>query len=222
MPDVVELVIFDCDGVLVDSEPAANRVLTECLAEAGLRLTRSEVYRVTTGRSMIQVVAWAERALGRALPRDFVARTQERTYNAFERELRPVPGADAALDAIASAGVACCVASSGDHDKMTVTLGLTGLLDRLQGRMFSTYDVARGKPAPDVFLLAARRLRANAANSVVIEDSLPGVAGGLAAGMTVYGYAAGREARRRSLAGAGAKVFDDLRDLPRLLGLSPG
>ena len=216
---MVELVIFDCDGVLVDSEPIANRVLTEALSEAGLSRSVQEVSLATTGHSMKQVVAWAERALGRPLPQDFIPHTQARTFEAFRNELRPVSGAEAALDAVAAGDIAYCVASSGDHEKMRLTLGLTGLLDRLEGRLFSTSDVSRGKPAPDVFLLAASELNAAAAGSVVVEDSLPGVVGGLAAGMTVYGFAAGEVQRQKALGGAGALVFDDLHDLPKLLGL---
>ena len=216
---MVDLVIFDCDGVLVDSEPIANRVLTEALAEEGLSLSHAEVARATTGLSLKQVVAWAECALGVPLPQGFIPRTQDRTFEAFRAGLRPVAGAEAALDAVESAGIPYCVASSGEHAKMQFTLGLTGLLGRFDGRMFSARDVPRGKPAPDVFLLAARTLNAAIEDSVVVEDSLPGVAGALAAGMTVYGYAAGDETRQEALLKAGAFVFDDLHDLPRLLGL---
>ena len=216
---MVDLVVFDCDGVLVDSEPIANRVLTQALTELGLSLSAQEVSQATTGHSMKQVVAWAERALGGQLPQDFVSQTQALTYEAFREELKPVSGADVVLDAIAANEIAYCVASSGDHEKMRFTLGLTGLLGRLEGRMFSTSDVARGKPAPDVFLLAAREHGVAVSKSVVIEDSLPGVAGGLAAGMTVYGFAAHAVRRQNELREAGAIVFDDLRDLPELLGL---
>jgi HAD superfamily hydrolase (TIGR01509 family) len=218
-PEVVDLVVFDCDGVLVDSEPIANRVLTQALTELGLSLSAQEVSQATTGHSMKQVVAWAERALGGQLPQDFVSQIQALTYEAFREELKPVSGADVVLDEIAANEIAYCVASSGDHEKMRFTLGLTGLLGRLEGRMFSTSDVARGKPAPDVFLLAAREHGVAVSKSVVIEDSLPGVAGGLAAGMTVYGFAAHAVRRQNELREAGAIVFDDLRDLPELLGL---
>ncbi|MBH63839.1 MAG: hypothetical protein CL569_15610 [Alphaproteobacteria bacterium] len=218
--NVLELVIFDCDGVLVDSEPIANRILTDALAECGLKLSRADVAQATTGHSMSQVLAWAEGALGNSLPEDFVVKTQKRTFDAFHDELRPIAGAASVLDAVAAAGVRSCVASSGDHEKMKFTLGLTGLLAKLEGRIFSASDVANGKPAPDLFLLAAQTLDADASGCVVIEDSLPGVAAGLAAGMKVYGYAAGMEARQVSLAEAGALVFDRLQDLPGLLGLN--
>ena len=217
---MVDLVVFDCDGVLVDSEPIANRILTQALIEAGLSLSAQEVSQATTGHSMKQVVAWAERALGGQLPHDFILHTQARTFEAFRNELKPVSGADEVLDTIAASEIAYCVASSGDHEKMRFTLELTGLLGRLEGRLFSTSDVARGKPEPDVFLFAAREYGAAVTESVVVEDSLPGVAGGLAAGMTVYGFAAGEVRRQTVLREAGAIVFDDLRDLPGLLGLS--
>ena len=216
---MVLLVVFDCDGVLVDTEPIANRVLTQALVEAGLSLLAQEVSQATTGYSMKQVVAWAERTMGGQLPRDFISQTQARMFEAFRTELKPVSGADVVLDAIAGKEIAYCVASSGDYEKMQFTLGLTGLLSRLEGRMFSTSDVPRGKPAPDVFLRAARKHDAAVSESVVVEDSLPGVAGGLAAGMTVYGFAAGDMRRQNVLGAAGAIVFDDLRDLPELLRL---
>ena len=217
---MVDLIVFDCDGVLVDSEPIANRVLTQALTEAGLPLSAQEVSQATTGHSMKQVVAWSERTLGGPLPQDFISQTQARTFEAFRNELKPMFGADVVLDAVAAKEIAYCVASSGDHEKMRFTLGLTGLLGRLEGRMFSASDVLRGKPAPDIFLLAAREHSAAVTESVVIEDSLPGVAAGLAAGMTVYGFAAGDVRRQHELREAGAIVFDDLRDLPRLLELN--
>lgn len=216
---MVELVIFDCDGVLVDSEPIANRVLTEALTRHGLELSAPEVAAATTGLSMKQVVAWAECALGGPLPQDFVERTQERTFEVFRSELRPVAGAEAALAAVAAAGIPYCVASSGDYGKMRLTLGLTGLIGRLDGRLFSTGDVAHGKPAPDIFLHAARSMKASIEHSVVVEDSLPGVTAGIAAGMTVYGYAGGVAIRQAALREAGAIVIDDMHDLPALLGL---
>ena len=213
------LIIFDCDGVLVDSEPIANRILTDALVECGLTLSRTEVAQATTGYSMLQVLAWAEGALGRPLPENFINTTQLRTFQAFRQELRPIPGASSVLDTMANAGVPYCVASSGDHEKINLTLGLTGLLSKLDGRIFSATDVANGKPAPDLFLQAAQSMNADSFGCVVIEDSLPGVAAGLEAGMKVYGYAAGSKDRQQSLGDAGALVFDHLQDLPWLLGL---
>jgi len=217
---MLELAIFDCDGVLVDSEPVANRILTDALVEYGLALSHTEVAQATTGHSMPQVLAWAEGALGRPLPENFINTTQYQTFQAFRQELRPIPGAASVLDTIAAAGVRYCVASSGDHEKIELTLGLTGLLPQLEGRIFSAADVVNGKPAPDLFLQAAKSMNVDSSRCVVIEDSLPGVVAGLEAGMKVYGYAAGSEDRQQSLADAGALVFDHLQDLPCLLGLA--
>jgi HAD superfamily hydrolase (TIGR01509 family) len=213
------LVIFDCDGVLVDSEPIANRILTDALNAAGLALDASTVARATTGHSMRQVIDWAERELGTSLPADFLAKVQQATFDAFRRDLRAVPGARKAALAVHAAGMATCVASSGEVEKMRLTLGITGLLDLFDGRLFSASQVTRGKPAPDLFLLAATTMGHDPAGSVVIEDSLPGVRGAVAAGMTVFGYAAGEPARARALAAAGADVFDDFSVLVERLGI---
>ncbi len=217
---MLELTIFDCDGVLVDSEPIANRILTDALVKYGLALSHTEVAQATTGHSMPQVLAWAEGALGRPLPESFTNTIQLRTFQAFRQELRAIPGASSVLDTIDAAGVRYCVASSGDHEKIELTLGLTGLLTKLEGRIFSASDVANGKPAPDLFLQAAQSMNAEPSGCVVIEDSLPGVAAGLEAGMKVYGYAAGSEDRQQSLTDAGALVFNHLQDLPCLLDLA--
>ena len=134
---------------------------------------------------------------------------------AFRRELRPVAGIDAALDAIEAAVVPTCVASSGSLEKMRLTLGLTGLWDRFEGRIFSGDEVEHGKPAPDLFLLAAERMGASPEDCVVVEDSPFGVAGACAAGMGALGYAP--EGDGEALAEAGASVFRSMAELPALV-----
>jgi HAD superfamily hydrolase (TIGR01509 family) len=208
----LELVIFDCDGVLVDSEPIANRVLYEALIELGLEVDAAETERATRGLSMASVLTWAEAKLGRPLPKGFLEAVQSRTFAAFRAGLEPVPGVAAALERIS---VPVCVASSGEAEKVRLTLGLTGLLPRFEGRIFSATEVARGKPHPDLFLHAARAMGAEPAACAVVEDSRPGVEAGRAAGMTVLGYADGRDAG--PLAAAGARVFADMAELPDLL-----
>ncbi len=208
----LELVIFDCDGVLVDSEPIANRVLYEALIALGLEVDAAETERATRGLSMASVLTWAGARLGRALPDDFVERVQARTFAAFRAGLEPVPGVAAALERIP---IPICVASSGEAEKIRLSLGLTGLLPRFEGRVFSATEVARGKPYPDLFLHAARVMGAAPAVCAVVEDSLPGVEAGRAATMTVLAYADGRDAE--PLAAAGARVFADMALLPDLL-----
>jgi HAD superfamily hydrolase (TIGR01509 family) len=206
------LVIFDCDGVLVDSEPVSNRVFAAALREIGLPASYEEVCRDFIGLSMSCCVEIVEQRLGRPVPPGFIEDLQARTFDAFRERLDPVPGVVDALDRIE---VPVCVASSGEHEKMRLTLGLTGLLPRFEGRMFSAAEVKRGKPFPDLFLHAASQLDVRPAACVVIEDSLPGVRAAVAAGMTALGFAARADAG--ALREAGATVFDEMSELPGLL-----
>jgi len=208
----IDLVIFDCDGVLVDSEGVANRIFAEELSRIGLVLDEETVCRRFVGLSMARCVKLVEEQLGRPVPQGFVARLQRRTFDAFREGLRPIPGVE---DALRRIEIPVCVASSGEQEKMRLTLGLTGLLGRFEGRMFSATEVARGKPAPDLFLHAARSLAARPDRCVVIEDSAPGVVAARAAGMAALGYA-GR-GNRDELAEAGARVFDSMQELPGLV-----
>lgn len=212
-----ELVIFDCDGVLVDSEPVANRIFAEALAELGLVTSYEEVCEEFIGLTLTRCVEIVERRLGRAVPGDFVERLQRRTFDAFRRELRAVRGV---ADALTRIEAPVCVASSGEHEKMRLTLGLTGLLPRFDGRLFSASEVERGKPHPDLFLHVAERMGAAPDRCAVVEDSLPGVLAARAAGMRVYGYVERSDAGR--LQAAGAIVFDDMARLPGLLAGAPG
>ncbi len=210
--DTPGLVIFDCDGVLVDSEPIANRIFAEMLAEVGLPIGYEETVRTFVGRSMPACVEIASERLGRPLPDGFVDELRRRTTEAFRRELRPVPGVEAALDAICAP---VCVASSGEHTKIRTTLGITGLLGRFDGRIFSAADVARPKPCPDLFLHAAATLGVAPARCVVVEDTAIGTIAGVSAGMRVLGYAGVSDPT--ALAAAGAEVFRDMAELPALL-----
>jgi beta-phosphoglucomutase-like phosphatase (HAD superfamily) len=152
-------VIFDCDGVLVDTEGAANAVLAEVLTDAGLPTTAEESMALYMGRSWVSCMAIATERFGRPLPEaELRERYRSGVRAAWARELAPVPGIVAALDAIAARGLPTCVASSGEHERMRFTLGRTGLLPRFDGRLFSATEVARGKPAPDLFLHAARTM----------------------------------------------------------------
>lgn len=207
------LVIFDCDGVLVDSEPLANRVLADAIVELGLPATLEGVTQRFKGRSLKDCVLLIEAELGRAVPHDFLERLNARTYDAFRRELRAVPGVRAAVESIA---LPRCVASSGSHEKMRLTLGSTGLLPLFEPHLFSATEVANGKPAPDLFLYAARCMQLEPSRAVVVEDSVLGARGAIAAGMRVLGFA--REGGADELREAGAEVFFHMDELPRLLG----
>jgi HAD superfamily hydrolase (TIGR01509 family) len=204
-----QLVIFDCDGVLVDSEPVANRILGQMLRELGLDLTQEQVFENFVGYSLPHCLRVIEGMLGRPPPENFLRDLQARTFAAFKTELRAMPGIQQVLEALDAARVPFCVASSGDHAKMNTTLGLTGLLPRFAGRIFSVTQVARGKPAPDVYLLAARQLGAEPGACVVVEDTPPGVQAGVAAGMTVFGFCAHTPEQKLKAAGA-HRTFDDM------------
>lgn len=205
-------VIFDCDGVLVDSEPSANAVLARLIAELGIPTTAEQAMSAYMGRSWASCIEILEAELGRPVPADFGDRYRSGTAEAWKRKLEPVPGIVAALDEIE---LPSCVASSGEHERMRLTLGLTGLLPRFEGRIFSATEVARGKPAPDLFLHAAERMGFDPATTVVVEDTVPGVQAGRAAGMRVLAFA--RLTPAAALAAAGGEVFGDMRALPRLL-----
>lgn len=210
----LDLVIFDCDGVLVDSERIAVRIDAVVLGELGWPLTEADVVERFVGRSEAYMVEQIELALGRSLAPDWDARYRRLYREAFEAELEPVDGVVEALDAIAAP---VCVASSSTHERLRHTLGLTGLLERFDGRIFSVEDVTNGKPAPDLFLHAATTLGADPSRCAVVEDSRYGVEAARAAGMRAFGYAGGLTGRE-SLAGPATVVFDDMRELPALLG----
>jgi len=209
----VELVIFDCDGVLIDSERLAIKVDVTVLRELGWPLSEAEVIERFVGRSDREARTEIEAHLGRTLPAGFHAGVEHRYRAVFAEALTPVDGVLEALDRIA---LPTCVASSATHDHLRYTLGLTGLYDRFAGRIFSADDVAAGKPAPDLFLHAAGRMGATPAGCVVVEDSRPGVTAARAAGMRVLAFAGGLTPGE-ILDGPDTIVFDDMRALPSLL-----
>ena len=211
------LVIFDCDGVLVDSEPLANTCFARALQREGLDWNVEDTMRRLMGRSMKSCVEIVEGELGRALPADFVDRLQADTMQAFrDAPLRTVPGVVEAIDAIEAAGIATCVASSGGLDKMRVTLGLTGLWSRFEGRIFSSTQVPRGKPFPDLFLHAAIEMNEQPFDSVVVEDSLPGIQAARAAGMRALAYVGAPYSDAEALRAAGGRTFESMSSLPML------
>jgi len=213
MSRALELVIFDCDGVLVDSERIAVRTDVQVLAKLGWIMSEAECIERFVGLSDRSIKAAIEAHLRIALADDWDKEFQSLYRDAFTSELTPVPGIVEALDRIT---LPTCVASSSSHDKLRFTLGLTGLYERFAGRIFSAYDVARGKPAPDLFLHAAARMGISPAACAVVEDSRYGVEAARAAGMRAFGFAGGLTPAAW-LEGPGTVVFSEMRQLPTLL-----
>jgi HAD superfamily hydrolase (TIGR01509 family) len=213
-----DLVIFDCDGVLVDSEVISCRAHAETLTRCGYAITEEQVLERFLGVSDREARLIVEAEIGRALPDDFEAQVKYSTLRLYAGDLRAISNVGAAITAI---GVPKCVASSGTPEKIRHGLVCAGLYDTFAPSIFSATQVERGKPAPDLFLFAAERMGASAARSVVIEDSVPGVTAALAAGMKVLGFHGGSHCRpgyAEMLRAAGAtRTFDDMRQLPDLL-----
>jgi HAD superfamily hydrolase (TIGR01509 family) len=208
-----DLVIFDCDGVLVDSETLSCACLIELLGRHGIAVGFDVVFERFLGRSLA-AVADHFTALGRAMPAEFSAELRARVQAAFAQSLQAMAGIESVLRSL---DTAYCVASSSDLERINFSLALTGLSARFAGRMFTAQMVQRGKPAPDLFLHAAARMAAAPARTLVIEDSVSGVHAGKAAGMTVWGFVGGSHYAARDgrglLAAAGAdRVFDRMAD----------
>jgi HAD superfamily hydrolase (TIGR01509 family) len=210
------LVIFDCDGVLVDSEPLALRLLLSNLSRIGVRIDPAEAQQQFLGRSLTTICDIVRSDYGVTITDDTLARMRAELYDLFRRELKPVEGVAAMLDRLA---LRCCVASSSQLDRIRLALRVTGLIDRFEPHIFSASMVARGKPAPDLFLHAAARVGVAPEAALVIEDSPAGVKAAWRAGMHVFGFTGGGHASDpeygEGLREAGAHlIFNDMRSLP--------
>lgn len=216
-----DAVLFDCDGVLVDSEPITNGVLRDMLEELGWELTPAECMRLFVGKAVKDERALIEARTGQPLTEDWLVRFRERRNAGLIRDVKPIAGA---LEAVAliherfQGRIAC--ASGADRFKVELQLEKCGLMPYFKGRIFSGHELPRSKPAPDVYLAAAAAVGAHPGRCAVVEDTVTGVSAGVAAGATVFGYSppeAGHDAPL-PLAWAGAvAVFTDLRELPVLL-----
>lgn len=212
-----KLVIFDCDGVLVDSEPITNRLMAEDMTAHGLPMTRDEAIDLFVGGTIKSVFELA-RSKGAALPDDWVDNFYDRMIKTLRKEITIIPGVKSVLDALDRAGIPYCVASNGPVRKMEATLSETGLWDRLEGRLHSAHDVGVAKPDPGLFLHAALQMGVLPNEAIVIEDSGSGAKAAQAAGMKCFGYT--RDTPKAKLTAHGAIPFDDMADLPNLLGIA--
>lgn len=213
MEDRVDLVIFDCDGTLVDSEVLSIKVDQRVLSDHGWNLTLDDIVSRFMGRTSAHFTQELESFLGRGLPQNWELKYQPWYAEAFERELTPVAGLENALARIL---LPTCVASNSSHARLKKTLGITGLLPRFAGRIFSAEDVREGKPAPDLFLHTAQAMAVPPERCLVIEDSRFGVHAARTAGMRVLGYAGGLTPPEW-LEGPQTTVFTDMEQLPELI-----
>jgi HAD superfamily hydrolase (TIGR01509 family) len=208
-----DLIIFDCDGVLVDSEVLSCRCLSKVLAAYGIELGVDQALDLFLGRSITAVIAYYQ-ALGRSLPEQFTAELGAGVRAAFDSALVPIQGVDAVLEGLQ---IPHCVASSSDIDRVAFSLALTGLAGHFGERLYTSQMVARGKPAPDLFLFAADRMQADPRRTLVIEDSVSGVTAAKAAGMTAWGFVGGshyqsRDGKALLLAAGADRVFERMSD----------
>jgi beta-phosphoglucomutase-like phosphatase (HAD superfamily) len=213
------LVIFDCDGVLVDTETISNRRLAEWLTEAGLPIDLRTGRRRFNGMTIdhMREVILAEDRLD--IGKDFSARWYKEMPSLFENGVDAIAHVGGLIGTLDMRSVPLCVASSAKIEKMRLTLGATGMLERLKPVLFSASMVARGKPFPDLFLHAASQMGHAPENCVVIEDAVAGVKAGVAAGMRVLAYGADPYADREGLLAAGGEFFTDMREVPGMLGI---
>ena len=213
---VPKLVIFDCDGVVVDSEPLTLQLIRDDLAARGLPLDLTKTTDLFMGSTIAGAGAQA-REMGADIPEDWVDLIYDKVFAALARKVESIPGIGAVLDRLDRQGIAYAIGSNGPHRKMEITLARCGLAARFAGRTYSREDVAAPKPAPDVYLLAASQAGVAPQDCVVIEDSATGAQAAVAAGMAVFGFA--RETPRAKFEGLTELLFDDMGQLPALLGL---
>ena len=219
-PRPIQLVIFDCDGVLIDSEGPANQVVAEEITALGWPMTTAESMALFMGFRLSDMPPVVEQRLGRPAawpgtwPDDWIEHLRARMIERFAT-VQTVPGAEAALRAVLAMGLPLRVASNSSHEEMAVKFDTTGLAPLVAGRRHSARDVSRGKPAPDVFLAAAAAEGVRPAACLVVEDSLPGVQAAVAAGMAVVGL--DMHGDGAALRAAGAVVIHDLVALPALI-----
>jgi HAD superfamily hydrolase (TIGR01509 family) len=208
-------VIFDCDGVIVDSEPVANRILADELTRLGWSMDLAEATQRFLGVTLEDMQPIVEARLGFGLPRNWRREMTERIIRALAVESVPIPGAVEALRAVTAMGVPWRIASNSSHAEMRAKFARLGIADLVAGRVHSHSDVARAKPAPDLFLAAAAAGGADPADCVVVEDSLPGVRAASAAGMDCLGFAPHCDGA--ALRALGAVPFRAMAEIPALI-----
>ena len=214
-----ELVIFDCDGVLVDTEIIISKVLSSFMRELGLDFSPLECHRRFTGRTLESIKEEAEHLSAKKLPYDWSDEVRKADLIAFEAGVEPIAGILDVITALKAEGIKYCVGSSGRYEKMEMTLNSAGLWEIFKGVLYSAQDCEMGKPAPDVFLYASKSMGFKPEQTVVIEDSIAGIMAAQAAGMRVYNYIGDKYARVAQAKALGATTFKHMSELPALLCL---
>lgn len=212
MKKAFDLIIFDCDGVLVDSEPIANRIFAEEVRRLGYPLSDAEARREFPGTSLAYCINYTERKFGIKLPEDLGLVYRQKSFEAFTRELKAVPGIP---DLIHSLTIPFCVASNGPMHKMEHNLRIVGLYDQFAGKLFSAYEIDRFKPDPGLFLYAATQMEADPTRCLVIEDSIHGIQAAVAAHMTIWAYS--HDLNAAEFSKAGARTFRNIPAMQKAL-----
>lgn len=210
----VKCIIFDCDGVLVDTEKIGNQILINMAAEYGFKMELEEAYRNFNGRNLKSCFLHIENAIGQKLPEDFEDQYRINSFEAFKKEARPVEGV---VEFISKLKIPYCVASSGPVEKIRLNLGNAGLLEQFENKIYSSYTIQKWKPDPDIFLFAASQMGFEVNECIVIEDSIAGVMAGVKGGFKVYGFA--NEHNASDLKQEGAILFSSFQELRAMLDL---
>lgn len=208
----VKCIIFDCDGVLVDTEKIGNGILLEMAQEYGFKMELEDAYRNFNGRNLKDCFKHIEEAIEQKLPETFETEYREKSFEAFKTQVKPMEGVVAFIDLLK---IPYCVASSGPMDKIRLNLEVAGLLDKFEGKMFSSYLINSWKPEPGIFLHAAKEMGFEVKDCIVLEDSKAGVKAGISGGFKVYGFANGFN--NEDLKAEGAELFSSYEELKELL-----
>lgn len=211
---MVKCIIFDCDGVLVDTEEIGNGILLSMAAEHGFKMKIEEAYSNFNGHNLKDCFRYIENKIGKKLPETFESEYRERTFEAFKTQVKPMDGV---MNFIKKLKIPYCVASSGPVDKIRLNLEVAGLLDKFEGKIFSSYQINSWKPEPGIFLHAAKKMGFEVQDCIVIEDSKAGVKSGITGGFKVYGFANGFN--NNDLKEEGAILFNSYEELSSLLHL---
>ncbi|CAM3401057.1 HAD family phosphatase [Flavobacterium chungbukense] len=213
---MVKCIIFDCDGVLVDTEKIGNGILLAMAQEHGFEMELEDAYRHFNGRNLNDCFRHIEEAIDQKLPENFESEYREKSFEAFKTQVKPMEGVLDFIENIEKLEIPYCVASSGPVEKIRLNLGIAGLLDKFENKLFSSYQINSWKPEPGIFLHAAKEMGFDVKDCIVLEDSKAGVKAGISGGFQVYGFANGYN--DEDLKDEGAVLFSSYKELTAILG----